>query len=145
VHVLETDEENKWKWSHPSVNGKPPFPRTGHSATLLEDGKTVCIYGGWDPNEEDSATGGENIFQGSFLLDTETWMWSAGPKAVPGGSGSETAFVADCGPKRCGHSSVLNPENGQVMVFGGRIPGEVLAGDFQYLSSEEKLVGLDGK
>ena len=144
VHILE-NKENEWKWSHPTITGKAPFPRTGHSATLLDDGKTISIYGGWDPNEEDSTTGGENIFKSSFLLDTETWEWKSGAKAVPGGSGSDATCAEDCGPKRCGHTSVLNPESGEVWLFGGRIPGEALAGDFQRLSSEEKLVGLDGK
>lgn len=134
-----------WKWSHPTVTGKAPFPRTGHSATLLEDGKTICIYGGWDPNEEDEATGGENIFQGSYLLDTESWTWSEGPKPQPGGSGSPHHDVLDCGPKRCGHTSALNSETGEVLVFGGRIPNEVLAGDVQVLVPPEgKAVRLEG-
>jgi hypothetical protein len=102
---------------------------------LLEDGKTICIYGGWDPNDE------ENIFKGSFLLDTDTWTWKSGPKASSGGSGGDY-FVEDCGPKRCGHTSVMNNESGEVMVFGGRIPGEILAGDFQTLKNEQD-VGLD--
>jgi hypothetical protein len=143
VHVLEAGENNIWKWSNPKCTGRAPFPRTGHSATLLDDGKTICIYGGWDPNEDDS-NGEENIFKGSFLLDASTWTWSVGPKATPGGSGSEY-FVEDCGPRRCGHTSVLNPQCGEVMVFGGRMPGEILAGDFQKLStSSEQVVGLDG-
>jgi hypothetical protein len=44
VHVLETKEDG-WKWTHPSVSGKEPVPRTGHSACLCEDGKTINIYG----------------------------------------------------------------------------------------------------
>lgn len=112
---------------------------------MLDDGKTICIYGGWDPNEEDSSTGEDNIFKSSFLLDTDTWTWSTGPKALPGGSGSEDTVVTDFGSKRCGHTSVLNPENGEVMMFGGRTPGEVLAGDFQRLPFAEKAVGLDEK
>jgi hypothetical protein len=134
-----------WKWSHPTVTGKVPFPRTGHSATLLDDGKTICIYGGWDPNEEDEATGGENIFQGSYLLDTQNWTWLEGPKAQPGGSGSSHHHVEDCGPKRCGHTAALNSETGEVLVFGGRIPNEVLAGDVQVLvARQEKAVRLEG-
>jgi N-acetylneuraminic acid mutarotase len=151
VHILEP-EGKQWRWSHPSTTGQAPFPRTGHSAVLLEDGKTICIYGGWDPNEdaagEDASTtdpkseGDENIFKSSFLLDTETWAWRPGPKTVFGGSGSKHLTVDDCGDKRCGHAAVL--EGGKVLVFGGRVPGERLACDFQTLSPSEHLVGLDG-
>lgn len=142
VHVLESSDQ-VWKWSNPVCAGKAPFPRTGHSATLLDDGKTICIYGGWDPNDEDTNGGEDNIFKGSFLLDTCTWTWSKGPKASPGGSGSEFS-VADCGPKRCGHKAALNSQTGEVMVFGGRIPGEILAGDYQRLpTSSEQMVDMD--
>jgi len=140
VHVLEMTTENDqtvWKWSHPSVQGQGPFPRTGHSATLMEDGKTICFYGGWDPNEEGGVSGEENFFKSSFLLDTEKWVWSKGPKATPGGSGSEMA-MDDCGAKRSGHTASIHPETGEVLVFGGRIPGERLAGDFQRLVPGDK-------
>jgi len=135
LEMVTTPTETVWKWSHPSIMGQPPFPRTGHSATLMDDGKTICIYGGWDPNEENDA-GEENIFKSSFLLDTETWTWSKGPKAFPAGNGTdEEPEVPDCGAKRCGHTSTVHPETGEVILFGGRIPGEVLAGDFQRLSN----------
>lgn len=135
VHVLEMVTENDqtvWKWSHPTVQGQPPFPRTGHTAALMEDAKTICIYGGWDPNEETE----ENIFKSSFLLNTETWTWSTGPKAIAGGSGTDAVQLDDCGPKRCGHTASIHPETGEVLLFGGRILGERLAGDFQRLVPE---------
>jgi hypothetical protein len=155
VHVLEAtlssanDGDNSsadaaptctWKWSNPTVKGKAPFPRTGHTATLLEDGKTICVYGGWDPNDDDE----DNIFKGSYLLDTKEWTWAEGPKAESLGSGSPNHFLDDCGPKRCGHQAVLNAEKGEVLVFGGRIPGEALAGDMQRLvPPTEKVVRLE--
>ena len=137
VHVLEMNGNN-WCWKHPTVSGVAPFPRTGACATLMEDGNTICIYGGWDPNgdEED-----ENMFKGSYFLDCESWAWRVGPKPIFAGSGCEFA-VDNCGSKRAGHTSVL--EGGSVLVFGGRTPGERLASDFQKLSPTEQLVGLDG-
>ena len=167
VHVFEAIDENNidrtydgdskncksggqnvsvgWKWSNPTIRGKAPFPRTGHTATLLEDGKTIMIYGGWDPNEEDELTGEDNIFKGSFLLDTQEWTWKKGPDPQAGGSGSAEHILESCGSKRCGHTAALNSENGEVFVFGGRIPGEVLAGDVQRLvPPQEKTVELEG-
>jgi len=134
-----------WKWSNPTIRGKAPFPRTGHTATLLEDGKTIIIYGGWDPNEEDEITGEDNIFKGSYLLDTQEWTWKKGPDPQSGGSGSAKHVVESCGAKRCGHTAALNSENGEVFVFGGRIPGEALAGDVQRIvPPQEKTVELEG-
>jgi hypothetical protein len=152
LHVLEQDDGGVWRWSNPKPTGQAPFPRTGHSATLLEDGKTICIYGGWDPNEEAATTIGndqhqENIFKASYLLDTEHMSWRVGPKAVydcgsNSGNGDHTTQAEDCGAKRCGHTAGLHPESGEVLAFGGQVPGERLAGDFYKLSPAERLVGL---
>jgi len=161
VHVLEaicddnSDSNNikpggrnfstGWKWTNPTIRGTAPFPRTGHTATILEDGKTIIVYGGWDPNEEDELTGEDNIFKGSYLLDTQEWTWKKGPDPQSGGSGSAKHIVESCGAKRCGHTAALNSENGEVFVFGGRIPGELLAGDVQRIvPPQEKTVELEG-
>ena len=150
VHVLDaSDVEHKgWSWSHPTVSGTAPSPRTGHCATLLEDGKTIMIYGGWDPNDddddEDDGKGDSDedmIYGDSFLLDTESWSWSSGPK--PKFVGGQ-AGVQNGGKKRTGHKSVLAPgEDGtQVLVFGGRIPQDNFACDFQKLVVPKKMVTL---
>lgn len=145
VHLLDTtgDASGKYNWFQPNISGTPPSPRTGHTAVLLEDGKTVLVYGGWDPNadDDDEEDGAEMIFQDSFLLDTELWSWSPGPN--PRFFKTETM---NAGGKRVGHSAVLAPgqKGTEVLVYGGRIPNEKFASDFQSLSVPTKTVGLFG-
>lgn len=129
VHVLE-QVNGKMSWSHPKMKGKTPSPRTGHTATLLEDGYTIMVYGGWDPNMEDEK-GDDLIFGDSFLLDTKTWTWSKGPKPR---YASFNGAASNGGLERVGHSAVLAPggDGVQVLAFGGRLP-DGFAADFQSL------------
>lgn len=133
VHVLEaTGEGKKWVWTNPKCNGDAPSPRTGHEATLLNDGSTIMVYGGWDPNTE-VENGHDLIFGDSYLLDTKTWTWTLGPKPRYEKSGANSS---NGGADRVGHSAVLAPggKHGvQVLAFGGRVQGGEFVGDFQSL------------
>ena len=151
VHVLDTANE-KWSWSHPIVSGTAPSRRTGHCATLLEDGKTIIIYGGWDPNADDEdaemSDEEEMMFGDSFLLNTETWTWKQGPKPkfAPHQPGAING-----GEKRVGASSILAPgdDMSQMLVFGGRVPNDTFANDFQSITVPQRMMGMyeqyDGK
>lgn len=137
VHVLDASN-SKLSWFHPVVSGSPPSARSGHTATLLEDNKTILVYGGWDLNADEDAIkdDADMIFSDSYLLDTEQWSWSTGPKVKYDGSSG----AANGGPKRVGHSAVLAPaEDGcEVMVFGGRVPNDEFTADFQRLTVPQK-------
>jgi hypothetical protein len=144
VHVLEAcaDDATQWRWINPTVKGRPPSARTGHSATVLKDNKTICVYGGWDPNADDENVKADQddestIFRDCFLLDTETWTWKKChgkplyadiPAGVQG---------LDGGPRRVGHSAILANKNDEVLVFGGRVPRDRFAGDFQTICINE--------
>jgi hypothetical protein len=138
VHVLETDGK-RWAWVNPSVKGTIPSARTGHCATLLGDNKTIMIYGGWDPNaDEDAKVDDEDIiYADSYLLNTETWEWRAGPKPAFAGDGVsvENSLVEDGGARRVGHTMVLTDKT-EALVFGGRVPGDKFVNDFQTLALE---------
>lgn len=137
VHVLDATKEN-WSWFHPNVSGTPPSPRTGHHATLLEDGKTIFIHGGWDPND-DQVDDEDMMFGDSFLLDTSTWTWKVGPKPkFLSGAGDNG------GLKRVGASSVLAPgdDMSHVLIFGGRVPGDKFSNDFQSATVPQRMMGM---
>jgi len=100
---------------------------------LIEDNKTIMIYGGWDPNGEDD-NDSDIIFEDCFLLDTEKWAWRKGPKPVFAGVALDSEGD-NGGAKRVGHDGLLMPsEDGtEVVVFGGRTPTG-MTGDFQTLA-----------
>lgn len=149
VHVLEKIDDNSsttWRWINPTITGKPPSPRTGQSATVLSDQKTICIYGGWDPMEDDEVNNnannkneGDEIFGDSFLLDTEKWSWRLGPKPAAAGHALDPSHGPDGGARRTGHTAVLNnsDDDDQVLVFGGRLPDYSFTDDFQTLNMKD--------
>jgi N-acetylneuraminic acid mutarotase len=120
VHILEVKdgsttavgEEAVWSWINPIVSGDVPAPRTGHAATLMEDGKTILVQGGWDPNTDDED---ETIFDDCYLLDTSSWTWTKSDKAL----GSDA---------RVGHRAVQHKDN--VYMFGGRLAGGKFSNEF---------------
>jgi len=130
VHVLDTSG-NSWKWLSPKMSGTPPSPRTGHSATLLNDGKTILIAGGWDPMSDEVINSNsfmhDPICRDSFILDTETWKWNPGP------------LISGVMIQRTGHGAVLSSEfivgaekkQSEIAIFGGRLPKDTFANDFQ--------------
>jgi hypothetical protein len=110
VHVLEI-HGSCWSWINPLVSGDIPSPRTGHVAELMEDGKTILIQGGWDPNAEGDDDS-EVIFDDCYLLDTSTWIWTK---------------LEQTAPSRVGHRSVHC--KGDVYMFGGRLDGGEFTND----------------
>jgi len=111
VHVLEHNH-GRWSWINPVVFGDAPAPRTGHSATLLDDGTTILVQGGWDPNDTEDDE--ELVFDDGFFLDTSTWEWSQAPAIAAG--------------PRVGHTAVQHGE--QIHVFGGRLAGGIFSNEW---------------
>lgn len=120
ISVLECNNDN-WSWINPVVMGEaPPAPRTGHSATLMEDGSTILIQGGWDPCEAEDDEEFKGL-DGCYLLDTKTWEW----KALEKKKDSSTTV------SRVGHTAVYH--DNKVHLFGGRVEGGVFSNElFEY-------------
>ena len=97
--------------------------RTGHSAVLLSDQRSILIYGGWDTNEKE-----ERLFNDAFILDTKSWSWSPVEANAVYWDGYE-----DNGDNRVGHSSILMPSGQDVLSFGGRLQNDRFANDFQII------------
>jgi hypothetical protein len=107
----------------------------------LSDNKTICIYGGWDPNADDDKAAGDDdsfmIFDDCFLLDTETWNWKVCPSKLLYSDVPLHVQGLDGGPRRVGHTAILANESDHVMIFGGRIPRDRFTGDFQSIFASE--------
>eukprot|EP00548_Thalassiothrix_antarctica_P006965 CAMPEP_0194147220 /NCGR_PEP_ID=MMETSP0152-20130528/22594_1 /TAXON_ID=1049557 /ORGANISM="Thalassiothrix antarctica, Strain L6-D1" /LENGTH=558 /DNA_ID=CAMNT_0038847935 /DNA_START=68 /DNA_END=1744 /DNA_ORIENTATION=- len=121
VHVLEIGPEKQCCWINPLVSGDLPAPRTGHAATLLTDGSTILIHGGWDPNSdnEDETV----LFRDSYLLNTKTWSWRR--------------TLGQTTQGRVGHTALLNGNH--VQVFGGRLPGDNMTNDWLTIHQDSSV------
>ena len=117
VHVLEVNRD-RWSWINPIVSGDVPSPRTGHVATLMADGTTIFVHGGWDPNSEDEE---EVIFDDCFFLDTTTWVWTRSGKTFSAGP---------C----VGHRGVHYKDD--IHMFGGRLEGGKFSNDLLTLHGQ---------
>jgi hypothetical protein len=139
-----TGDGRCWRWTNPSCRGALPPPRTGHTATLLDDDRTICVYGGWDPNADEAAAAtadgdaplhdDSHMFSSDsgrcYLLDTSTWTWRKGGTVSHASHLPAIVRGSDGGFRRAGHASALVGGN-RVLAFGGRVPGDRFAGDFQ--------------
>jgi len=134
VHVLEQISNENYTWSHPNISGQAPTARTGHVAVLLHDQTSILIYGGWDPKEEEAS-----LFQDCFILDTLKWRWITVKNDVKYWHGFK-----DNGGARSGHSIVRMPVEDvsceqDILFFGGRLPNDKFADDFQILQLPKDL------
>jgi hypothetical protein len=138
IHILEkiiTGLTTSWRWVCPTVSGTSPSPCYGHSATLLIDKRTICIYGGYT----DNGVGVFSAFGDSFLLDTETWSWKGGPSPIF----ARNSMGSSEDSRRLYHQAVLNTfkkGGNEIVVFGGAVRGGDCAGDIQTLTIPDHLL-----
>ncbi|KAG8631375.1 hypothetical protein KVT40_000515 [Elsinoe batatas] len=85
-------------------------PRSGHTAVLSEDGRSIIIYGGWVGDVNTPASPQIAILHiGSGYGGTGAWTWST--VSMPGGSFSGGLGIY-------GHGAVMLPGN-VMMIIGG--------------------------
>ncbi|XP_063418686.1 uncharacterized protein LOC134701461 [Mytilus trossulus] len=92
VHIFSPVLEN---WYAPIVNGEKPLPRSGHSATLIDD--QLVMFGGWDA---------PYCYNDLYILDMSIVEW-AKPK-VNGTPPSPRSWHASCALK-----------GNRIMIHGG--------------------------
>jgi hypothetical protein len=122
VVVLRTEGTEGWVWNRPVIVGIPPKPRTGHIAVLLEDGYSILIQGGWDPDHKD----GVIYYSDCFVLNTQLWEWSLGPSADSTEDSMRVGHtgVLVCGDRQCwsrpAGTEIHPPNSSRVLIFGGQ-------------------------
>ena len=62
--------DRKWLWAFPQIEGVPPTPRGGHSATLT--GASLVIFGGHFYEGKDS---GFKYLSDTHVLDVNSSRW----------------------------------------------------------------------
>jgi len=92
IHIFDIDEKN---WYEPIVVGDLPCPRSGHTATLVDD--ELIIFGGWDTPA---------LFNDLYIFDL---MMMEFRKVDAAGTAPSP---------RCWHSAVALPGK-RVLIFGG--------------------------
>ena len=93
--------DRKWLWAFPQIEGVPPSPRGGHSATLT--GASLVIFGG---HFYEGKQAGFTYLNDTHVLDVNSSRWFK-PKI----SGTPP-------PARYGHTAVL--AGARIIVFGGK-------------------------
>ncbi|KRW98198.1 hypothetical protein PPERSA_03400 [Pseudocohnilembus persalinus] len=91
----------KWQWATPLIEGVPPCPRGGHSATL--SGASIIIFGG---HYYAGKQKGYIYLNDTYVLDVNSNRWHK-PKI----SGTPPA-------SRYGHSAIL--AGSRIIIFGGK-------------------------
>jgi host cell factor len=93
--------ERKWLWAFPQIEGVPPAPRGGHTATLT--GASLVIFGGHFYEGKNS---GFVYLNDTHVLDVNSSRWFK-PKI------SGTPPLG-----RYGHTAIL--AGARIIVFGGK-------------------------
>ena len=62
--------ERQWLWAFPQIEGVPPSPRGGHSATLT--GASLVVFGGHYYEGQES---GFKYLNDTYVLDVNSSRW----------------------------------------------------------------------
>ena len=96
-----SNQIRNWQWAYPTIEGVPPSPRGGHSATLV--GASLIIFGG---HYYGGKAEGFVYLNDTIVLDVNDNRWYR-PKlnGIPP-------------PSRYGHTGIL--AGSRIVIFGGR-------------------------
>ena len=113
---MEMEVERKWLWAFPQIEGVPPAPRGGHTATLT--GASLVIFGG---HYYEGKNSGFVYLNDTHVLDVNSSRWFK-PKI------SGTPPLG-----RYGHTAIL--AGARIIIFGGKGQKQV----FRYLHALDPI------
>jgi len=109
-----------FKWIKLEIKGDAPAPRYFHSSTVL--GSKIVIFGGR------SSIWWNDV----WILDTDELSWT-----------NLKATTESLPAPRCGHSATALPEDGKIIIYGGR--GEAHKSKERTKNYVEKMLDSAGR
>lgn len=139
VWLLDINERYpKWKelkYDLSSVLGEMPFPRVGHSATLVLGGK-ILVYGG-----EDSQRRRKDDF---WTLDLPALLqFESGSKKMTKRMWKKLRIDGQCPNYRSFHGACVDTSGCHVYIFGGMVDGLVHPAEASGLRFDGQLYQVD--
>lgn len=120
VHVLNC---NLWEWSAPKVQGRAPCARTYHSATPIDGGRRMVIFGG---NSDSQCFNDVYVLsinnEASKTNSCACWEWS------------KPHVLGDAPLPRTGHGACLLADGKTLFVHGGWDPQDETKDEVTYYS-----------
>jgi N-acetylneuraminic acid mutarotase len=124
-----TPATNRWTELKPA--GVAPSPRSRHSAVWDPASRQMIVFGGYSTSDLTNSTGAYTNELWSYSAAANTWSKLNAPGTQP--------------PARARHSATWDPDDGQMLVYGGYVGGvDYLADLWSYRPATNQWMQLTG-